>query len=106
MVEDVRKKPAVATEGIVLRDRIELMVYNNVYKIMFGRGFASMEDPLYLKVKTVNAERSRLGQSLEYNFGDFVPILRPFLRGYLKICREVSKRRLKLYKDYFVDERK
>lgn len=106
VVEDVRKKPTAATEGIVLRDRIELMVYNNVYKIMFGRGFASVDDPLYLKVKTVNAERSRLGQSLEYNFGDFVPILRPFLRGYLKICQEVSKRRLKLYKDYFVDERR
>ncbi|XP_073138190.1 trans-cinnamate 4-monooxygenase-like [Henckelia pumila] len=106
VVEDVRKNPAAATEGIVLRDRIELMVYNNVYKIMFGRGFAGVEDPLYLKVKTVNAERSRLGQSLEYNFGDFVPILRPFLRGYLNICQEVTKRRLKLYKDFFVDQRK
>ncbi|XP_073270971.1 trans-cinnamate 4-monooxygenase-like [Primulina huaijiensis] len=106
VVEDVRKNPAAATKGIVLRNRIELMVYNNVYKIMFGRGFAGEEDPLFVRVKTVNAERSILGQSLEYNFGDFVPILRPFLKGYLKICQEVTKRRLKLFKDSFVDERK
>ncbi|XP_073143655.1 trans-cinnamate 4-monooxygenase-like [Henckelia pumila] len=106
VVRDVRENPAAATRGVVVRDRIELMVYNNVYKMMFGRGFESEEDPLYVKVKSVNAERSRLGQSLEYNFGDFVPFFRPFLRGYLKICKEVTKRRLKLYKDFFLDERK
>ncbi|GFY99375.1 cinnamate-4-hydroxylase [Actinidia rufa] len=54
----------------------------------------------------LNGERSRLAQSFEYNYGDFIPILRPFLRGYLKICKEVKERRLKLFKDYFVDERK
>jgi hypothetical protein len=28
------------------------------------------------------------------------------LRGYLKICKEVKERRLQLFKDYFVEERK
>jgi trans-cinnamate 4-monooxygenase len=54
----------------------------------------------------LNGERSRLAQSFEYNYGDFIPILRPFLRGYLKICKEVKERRLQLFKDYFLDERK
>ncbi|GAB2223146.1 hypothetical protein Droror1_Dr00017283 [Drosera rotundifolia] len=42
----------------------------------------------------------------EYNYGDFIPVLRLFLRGYLKICKEVKERRLQLFKDYFVDEHK
>ncbi|KAG8371582.1 hypothetical protein BUALT_Bualt13G0103000 [Buddleja alternifolia] len=106
VVEDVRNNRVAATEGVVLRKRLELMVYNNVYKIMFDKKFESVDDPLFVKLKGVNGERSRLGQSLEYNFGDFVPMFRPFLRGYLNICKEVTKRRLKLYKDSFLDERK
>ncbi|KAI3461733.1 hypothetical protein Pfo_018396 [Paulownia fortunei] len=106
VVEDVRKNPEASTKGVVLRRRLELMVYNNVYKIMFDKRFESEEDPLFVKLKSVNGERSRLGQSLEYNFGDFIPILRPFLRGYLKICEEVTRRRLNLYKDSFIEERK
>lgn len=106
VVADMRTNPAAAAEGVVLRRRLQLMVYNNVYKIMFDKRFESEEDPLFVKVKSLNGERSRLGQSLEYNFGDFVPILRPFLRGYLKICKEVTRRRLNLYKDSFVQERK
>ncbi|GER28131.1 cinnamate-4-hydroxylase [Striga asiatica] len=107
LVEEARRDPAAAGgEGVVLRRRIELMVYNNVYGIMFGRKFEGLEDPLFLRLKGVNGERSRLGQSLEYNFGDFVPVLRPFLRGYLKVCREVTGRRLSLYRDKFLAERK
>ncbi|XP_011089529.1 trans-cinnamate 4-monooxygenase [Sesamum indicum] len=106
VVEEVRRNPAAAEEGVVLRRRLELMVYNNVYKMMFDKRFESEEDPLFVKLKSVNGERSKLGQSLEYNFGDFVPILRPFLRGYLKTCREVMRRRLNLYKDSFIHQKK
>ncbi|KAJ6383261.1 hypothetical protein OIU76_000041 [Salix suchowensis] len=70
------------------------------------RRFESEEDPLFNKLKALNGERSRLAQSFDYNYGDFIPILRPFLRGYLKICKEVKDKRLQLFKDYFVDERK
>ncbi|KAL2239592.1 UNVERIFIED_CONTAM: Trans-cinnamate 4-monooxygenase [Sesamum indicum] len=106
VVEEVRRNPAAAEEGVVLRRRLELMVYNNVYKMMFDKRFESEEDPLFVKLKSVNGERSKLGQSLEYNFGDFVPFLRPFLRGYLKTCREVMRRRLNLYKDSFIHQKK
>ncbi|KAL3649211.1 Cytochrome p450 [Castilleja foliolosa] len=106
VVEDVKKNPAAATVGIVLRTRLQLMMYNNMFRIMFDRRFESEDDPLYLKLRALNGERSRLAQSFEYNYGDFIPILRPFLRGYLKICKEVKEKRLKLFKDYFVDERK
>ena len=106
VVEDVRKNPEAATNGIVLRRRLQLMMYNNMYRIMFDRRFESEDDPLFVKLKALNGERSRLAQSFDYNYGDFIPVLRPFLRGYLKICREVKQKRLKLFKDYFVDERK
>ncbi|EYU36906.1 hypothetical protein ABFS82_14G063900 [Erythranthe guttata] len=106
VVEDMRNNTAASTEGVVLRRRIELMVYNIVYKIMFNKKFKSEQDPLYVKLKNVNGERSGLGQSRNYNFGDFVPIFRPFLRGYLNKCKEVTRRRLNLYKDSFVEARK
>lgn len=106
VVEDMRRSAEARAGGVVLRKRLELMIYNNVYKIMFDKRFESVEDPLYVKIKSVNAERSRLGQNLGYNFGDFIPILRPFLRGYLNICKEVTRRRLNLYKDTLLHERK
>ncbi|KAK2644576.1 hypothetical protein Ddye_019771 [Dipteronia dyeriana] len=106
VVEDVRKNPEAATNGIVLRRRLQLLMYNNMYRIMFDRRFESEEDPLFIKLKALNGERSRLAQSFEYNYGDFIPILRPFLRGYLKICKQVKEKRLQLFKDYFVEERK
>jgi len=106
VVEDVRKNPEAATNGIVLRKRLQLLMYNNMYRIMFDRRFESEDDPLFNKLKALNGERSRLAQSFEYNYGDFIPILRPFLRGYLKICKQVKEKRLQLFKDYFVDERK
>ncbi|KAH7667471.1 Trans-cinnamate 4-monooxygenase protein [Dioscorea alata] len=106
VVDDVKANPIAATDGIILRRRLQLMMYNNMYRIMFNRRFESEDDPLFLKLKALNGERSRLAQSFEYNYGDFIPILRPFLRGYLKICKEVKERRLELFKDYFLEERK
>ncbi|KAL8208774.1 hypothetical protein R6Q57_008186 [Mikania cordata] len=106
VVDDVKKNPAAATNGVVIRRRLQLMMYNNMFRIMFDRRFESEDDPLFLKLKALNGERSRLAQSFEYNYGDFIPILRPFLKGYLKLCKEVKEKRLKLFKDYFVDERK
>ncbi|KAH0930068.1 hypothetical protein HID58_015795 [Brassica napus] len=106
VVEDVKKNPDAATKGIVVRKRLQLMVYNNMFGIMFGKRFESEDDPLFLRLKFLNGERGRLTQSFEYNYGDFIPILRPFLRGYLKICQDVKDRRFALFKKYFVDDRK
>ena len=106
VVDDVKKIPEASTTGFVLRKRLQLMMYNNMYRIMFDRRFESEDDPLFVKLKTLNGERSKLSQSFEYNYGDFIPILRPFLRGYLKICKDVKERRNQLFKDYFLEERK
>ncbi|XP_040993794.1 trans-cinnamate 4-monooxygenase [Juglans microcarpa x Juglans regia] len=106
VVEELKKTPEASTTGIVIRRRLQLMMYNNMYRIMFHRRFESVDDPLFVKLRALNGERSRLAQSFEYNYGDFIPILRPFLRGYLKICKEVKERRLQLFKDYFIEERK
>ncbi|KAL9225832.1 hypothetical protein vseg_001712 [Gypsophila vaccaria] len=106
VVQDVLAKPEASTTGIVLRQRLQLMMYNNMFRIMFDRRFASEDDPLYNKLKALNGERSRLSQSFEYNYGDFIPVLRPFLRRYLNVCRTLKDSRLKLFKDYFIDERK
>lgn len=105
-VDDIKKRPEASTAGIVIRRRLQLVMYNIMYRMMFDRRFESEDDPLFLRLKALNGERSRLAQSFEYNYGDFIPVLRPFLRGYLKICKEVKQKRLLLFKDYFIDERK
>ncbi|KAI3874719.1 hypothetical protein MKX03_015196 [Papaver bracteatum] len=106
VVEDVRNNPEASTKGTIIRRRLQLMMYNNMYRMMFDRRFESEEDPLFLKLRALNGERSRLAQSFEYNYGDFIPILRPFLSKYLKKCQETKDKRIKLFKDYFLDERK
>lgn len=106
VVEDVRNNHEAATKGIVLRRRLQLLMYNNMYRIMFDYRFEREDDPLFNKLKALNGERSRLAQSFDYNYGDFIPILRPFLRGYLKNCKDLKDKRLQLFKDYFVEERK
>uniref|UniRef100_A0A7N0RIH5 trans-cinnamate 4-monooxygenase n=1 Tax=Kalanchoe fedtschenkoi TaxID=63787 RepID=A0A7N0RIH5_KALFE len=106
VVQDVRKNPEAATTGIVIRKRLQLMMYNNMYRIMFDSRFESEDDPLFLQLKALNGERSKLAQSFDYNYGDFIPILRPLLRGYLKMCQQVKEKRLHLFKKHFVDERK
>ena len=90
-VKDVKKHPEAATSGMVMRRRLQMMMYNNVYIIMFDRRFESKEDPLFVKLKGSNGEKSGLAQSFDYKYGVFIPILRPFFRGYLKICKEVKE---------------
>ncbi|KAL5201991.1 hypothetical protein ABZP36_012943 [Zizania latifolia] len=106
VVEDVRRDPAAATDGVVIRRRLQLMMYNDMFRIMFDRRFDSVDDPLFNKLKAFNAERSRLSQSFEYNYGDFIPVLRPLLRRYLGRCHDLKSRRMKLFEDHFVEERK
>ncbi|KAL1568056.1 trans-cinnamate 4-monooxygenase [Salvia divinorum] len=103
VVEDVK---GMAAAGIVIRKRLQRMMYNNIYRIMFDRRFEGDEDPLFVELKMLNGERSRLAQSFDYNYGDFIPILRPFLRGYLSLCEQVAKRRSRLFKDDFIEARK
>ncbi|GLJ36940.1 hypothetical protein SUGI_0747030 [Cryptomeria japonica] len=50
--------------------------------------------------------RSRPMQSFEYNYEDFIPILRSFLRGYLHKSKEVQSRMLAFFNDFFVQERR
>lgn len=105
-MEDVRSNPEAARGGIVIRRRLQLMMYNLMYRMMFDKRFESEDDPLFVRLKVLNGERSRLAQSFDYNYGDFIPILRPFLRGYLKLCREIKETRLNFFKEHFVEERK
>jgi trans-cinnamate 4-monooxygenase len=106
VIKDLKANPEASTSGVVIRRRLQLMMYNIMYRLMFDSRFESEDDPLYVKLKALNGERSRLAQSFDYNFGDFIPILRPFLKGYLKVCQEVKDQRLALFKDYFIEERK
>ncbi|KAJ4733192.1 Trans-cinnamate 4-monooxygenase [Rhynchospora pubera] len=106
VIEDVKKDPRSSVEGTVIRKRLQLMMYNDMFRIMFNKRFESVEDPLFKKLTVLNAERSRLSQSFDFNYGDFIPVLRPFMSGYLKQCYKLKDVRLKVFEDHFVKDRK
>ncbi|KAH7287190.1 hypothetical protein KP509_32G042900 [Ceratopteris richardii] len=104
VIKDIKADPDAANTGYVVRRRLQTLMYNNMFRMMFNRRFDKEDDPLFLELKRLNGERSRLAQSFEYNYGDFIPLLRPFLRNYLKKCQKVKDDRLNLLKS-FVEER-
>lgn len=61
---------------------------------------------MFVQATRFNSERSRLAQSFEYNYGDFIPWLRPFLRGYLNKCRDLQQRRLAFFNNYYIEKRR
>uniref|UniRef100_A0A453SKC8 Uncharacterized protein n=1 Tax=Aegilops tauschii subsp. strangulata TaxID=200361 RepID=A0A453SKC8_AEGTS len=83
-----------------------LMLYNIMYRMMFDARFESVDDPMFVEATKFNSERSRLAQSFDYNYGDFIPILRPFLRGYLNKCRDLQTRRLAFFNANYVEKRR
>ncbi|XP_045807438.1 cytochrome P450 CYP73A100-like [Trifolium pratense] len=106
VVKDLKANEIVRSEGIVIRKRLQLMLYNIMYRMMFDSKFESQEDPLFIQATRFNSERSRLAQSFEYNYGDFIPLLRPFLRGYLNKCKDLQTRRLAFFNNYFIEKRR
>lgn len=106
VVEDLRKNESVRTEGTVIRKRLQLMLYNIMYLMMFDAKFDSLDDPKFVEATQFNSERSRLAQSFEYNYGDFIPLLRPFLRGYLNKCRDLQSRRLAFFNNFYIEKRR
>ncbi|CAN6238104.1 unnamed protein product [Urochloa humidicola] len=106
-VADIAGSDAAArTAGFVVRRRLQLMLYNIMYGMMFDARFGSVDDPMFVQATRFNSERSRLAQSFEYNYGDFIPALRPFLRGYLAKCRDLQARRLAFFNDNYVEKRR
>jgi trans-cinnamate 4-monooxygenase len=73
---------------------------------MFNARFESVDDPMFVEATRFNSERSRLAQSFDYNYGDFIPVLRPFLRGYLHKCRDLQTRRLAFFNNNYVEKRR
>ncbi|KAJ7973688.1 Cinnamate 4-hydroxylase [Quillaja saponaria] len=99
-------KVMIRTSGIVIRKGLQLMLYNIMYRMMFDSKFESQEDPFFIEATKFNSERSRLAQSFEYNYGDFIPLLRPFLKGYLNKCRDLQGRRLAFFNNNYVEKRR
>ncbi|KAJ8459282.1 hypothetical protein OPV22_032208 [Ensete ventricosum] len=93
-------------EGVVVRRRLQLMLYNIMYRMMFDARFESVSDPLFQQATRFNSERTRLAQSFEYNYGDFIPVLRPFLRSYLNKCRDLQSRRLAFFNNNCGEKKK
>jgi trans-cinnamate 4-monooxygenase len=92
--------------GLVVRRRLQLMLYNIMYGMMFDARFGSVDDPMFVEATRFNSERSRLAQSFDYNYGDFIPVLRPFLRGYLARCKDLQARRLAFFNSNYVEKRR
>lgn len=106
VVSDISADAVAQRAGFVVRRRLQLMLYNIMYRMMFDARFDSVDDPMFVEATRFNSERSRLAQSFDYNYGDFIPILRPFLRGYLSKCRDLQTRRLAFFNNNYVEKRR
>ncbi|KAJ4730586.1 Trans-cinnamate 4-monooxygenase [Rhynchospora pubera] len=106
VVSDLHSNMKAQRDGIVVRRRLQLMLYNIMYRMMFDARFESETDPMFVQATQFNSERSRLAQSFEYNYGDFIPILRPLLRGYLNKCKDLQSRRLAFFNNNYVEQRR
>ncbi|MCO5608300.1 hypothetical protein L7F22_062506 [Adiantum nelumboides] len=105
-ITEIRAMPGSTSSGIIIRDRLQLMMYNIVYHMMFRRSFSGLDDPLYVELMKHNRDNHHLAQSFKYNYGDFVPSFKPFLRGYLKDVWTANQRRLAFLRDAFLNERR
>ncbi|PKI59886.1 hypothetical protein CRG98_019768 [Punica granatum] len=94
VIDELKKDGSARTEGVVIQRQLQLMLYNITYSMMFNTKFESLDDRLYIELARLNSERGRLTRSFEYNYGDFIPLLRPFLARYLSKCRDLKDRRL------------
>ncbi|VAI78554.1 unnamed protein product [Triticum turgidum subsp. durum] len=72
VVSDLRADSAARGAGVVVRRRLQLMLYNIMYRMMFDARFDSVDDPMFVEATKFNSERSRLAQSFDYNYGDFI----------------------------------
>jgi trans-cinnamate 4-monooxygenase len=106
VVSDLHSNTIAHRDGLVVRRRLQLMLYNILYRMMFDVRFESETDPMFIQANKFNSERSRLAQSFDYNYGDFIPILRPFLRGYLNRCKDLQSRRLAFFNNNYVEQRR
>ncbi|KAJ8540025.1 hypothetical protein K7X08_026414 [Anisodus acutangulus] len=67
VVDDLKNNENVKYEGIVIRKRLQLMLYNIMYRMMLDDKFESQDDPLFIEATKFNSE-SRLAQSFDYNY--------------------------------------
>ncbi|RWR95921.1 cinnamate 4-hydroxylase 1 [Cinnamomum micranthum f. kanehirae] len=94
LVQRVRDEKA-SVERVVIRRRLLLMQYNILCRMMFDtRPFAQADHPVE------HREDHAFAKSFQFNYGEFMPILKPFLRGYLERCRELQCRRLIFFNKY------
>ncbi|KAL0337164.1 UNVERIFIED_CONTAM: cytochrome [Sesamum calycinum] len=93
MLDDLRNNIDVRKEGVVIRRRLQLMLYNIMYRMMFDAKFESQNDPLFIEATKFNSERSRLAQSFDYNYGDFIPLLEAFLERESNAAENGQKRK-------------
>ncbi|KAF0936182.1 hypothetical protein E2562_039398 [Oryza meyeriana var. granulata] len=106
VVDDVRGDAVAQGARFVVRRRLQLMLHNIMYRMMFDARFESVDDPMFIDATRFNSERSHLAQSFEYNYGDFIPILCAFLRGYLNKCRGLQSRRLAFFNNNYIKKRR
>ncbi|KAM7477549.1 hypothetical protein LguiA_025762 [Lonicera macranthoides] len=105
VVDDLRSSEGVKNKGVVIQKHLQLMLYNIMYRMMFNAKFESHDDSLFIEATMFNSERSQLAQSFGYNYGNFIPLLRPFLRGYLNKCKTCNDKGLQFSTNVLCSEK-
>ncbi|KAG0630560.1 hypothetical protein M758_1G187600 [Ceratodon purpureus] len=106
VIKDITASPEATTTGVVIRRRLQLMIYNIMYRMMFDTRFEGEDDPLFVKLRELNGMRSGVTQSFEYNYADFIPILRPFLKPFLDRCWDIKRKRDDVFRGFINNHKK
>jgi hypothetical protein len=54
VIKDLKAMPEASTLGVMICKRLQLMMYNIIYRLMFNSWFESVDDdPLYVKLKAL-----------------------------------------------------
>ncbi|KAH7299982.1 hypothetical protein KP509_24G039400 [Ceratopteris richardii] len=106
VIEDLTSRRESFTSGVFIRSRLQLMVYNVIYRMMFNHRFEDENDPIYVQLKAYNTQTNSLAESFEYNYGEFLPLLKPLLSSYRKECQDLQEKRQSFLREKFLEERR
>ncbi|RCV06369.1 LOW QUALITY PROTEIN: hypothetical protein SETIT_1G157600v2 [Setaria italica] len=104
VVADIYTDRVVAqTARFFVRRSLQLMLYNIMYRMMFDARYRLHRRPHVVESPITRAQP--LAQSFEYNYGDFIPILRPSTRLPQQM-QGLQTRRLAFFNNNYVEKRR
>lgn len=106
-LHDLAAAETASSTGILIRDKLYLLLHNITYRMLFGTRFESRHDPTFVQLQSFKNELSQLRKKHQYGFylSDPFTFLKPLLRCFYKDVWEYRNRRLAFLQRTFFGNR-